>query len=730
MEKFERTGTPEYQKLIILKEKTATWSDEIKKAGELSKENNESSLEYLYLNVIPKGTEINDLVTELVTLNEIQASENGMASENALQQSIYIMVSIVIINGLVFFAIAFTLIHSILKPVKNMIHVANELAEGNTKVDARRYSEDEIGQLEKAFQRVSDSVSGMIHDTENILTATRSGKFSERAGLQGYKGDYLRIISGVNMTIDSVCHHFDVIPECVGFLNSNKALVYGNQAMYDFLSQNGLNSNDGLILSRILAGGQFAELDDAVLEVFRGESLGGFEKNISFGAGGAKKAYTLTLHSANDLGGSISPEQACVMVTLTDVTSLINAKMEAEAANRAKSEFLSHMSHEIRTPMNAIIGMTQIARRSGSHEKIRSCVNKIESSSQHLLGVINDVLDMSKIEVGKLALVPEENSLSRNMKFSVSMMLSRAKEQNISIALCIDIKNDMVIIDSLRLNQVIMNLLSNAVKFSPPNGAITLSATEIGSNGEFAEYEIRIGDQGIGMSEEQISKLFKAFEQADDTIAHRFGGTGLGLAISKNIIELMGGKIWVESKIGVGSVFKFTFKAKIAKICEPVYLDMRDASDDDFGAVSVGGEAGADGEFDFDDLSHLRALIVDDVEVNRIILSELLLDTKIELYEAENGRIALDMFEKSEQGFYNVILMDMQMPVMDGCESAKAIRALNRPDAKSVTIIAMTANVFKEDIEKTLASGMDGHIGKPFNIKSVIQTIKRITETK
>ena len=385
---------------------------------------------------------------------------------------------------------------------------------------------------------------------------------------------------------------------------------------------------------------------------------------------------------------------------------LVKAKDQAERGNRAKSEFLANMSHEIRTPMNTVIGMSQLAKDTQDIERSHYYVEKVETAGTHLLSVINDVLDMSKIESGKFEISEGVIRFRDVINKSVAVLGFRMEEKQQQFDVLIDEKiPEYVISDDQRLVQVVTNLLSNAVKFTPEQGSIGLCAKLKGQDGERCNIEVSVTDTGIGISEEQKQKLFQSFEQADNGISRRFGGTGLGLAISKKIVELMGGDIGVESQPGNGSRFTFHITAQQAQILN-----------------SVGTETAQQGEeFSFEGL---RILLVDDIEINREILMALLESSGAVFTCAENGLMAVELFERSPDDF-DMILMDIQMPELDGYGATKRIRAMEYPHAKAIPIIAMTANVFREDVNRCLESGMNAHLGKPLEITEVIRMIKR-----
>jgi signal transduction histidine kinase/FixJ family two-component response regulator len=393
----------------------------------------------------------------------------------------------------------------------------------------------------------------------------------------------------------------------------------------------------------------------------------------------------------------------------------LNVMMEnLERMSRAKGDFLSRMSHEIRTPMNAIVGMASIARHSDDIEKVRDCLHKIEENSGHLIGIINDILDFSKIESGKLELDEQLISLTHDLDFVVSMFKTKVDEKRLDLRLClIDIKHDGIFADPLRLNQVLINLLSNAVKFTPPGGVIDIRVEErLYVSGE-GVYSFSVSDTGVGIDPAHASKLFTPFVQASASVSAAFGGTGLGLVISKNIIEKMGGEIEMESEPGAGTAFFFTLRFRAQE------SGMTEAPES---AVTESGRP--------PDYGNLRVLIVDDIEINREIAKELLSDTGIMTDIAQNGSEALEKFRASPEGYYDIILMDMQMPVMDGCASTMRIRELGRDDAKSVCIVAMTANVLREDVRRASESGMDGHIAKPLVMKDVYGEMERLLGDK
>ncbi|MCL2410233.1 MAG: response regulator [Treponema sp.] len=576
-----------------------------------------------------------------------------------------------------------------------------------------------------------------------------------------------------------------------------------------------------------------------------------FDAMIDFSLEGKRRYYSLELRRTSSVLEANADVMSGILVVMIDFTDFMQEKLRAETANNAKSNFLATMSHEIRTPMNAIIGMAAIGKTTPNTERKNYCLNKIEDASQHLLNVVNDILDMSKIEANKFELSLVEFNFEKMLHRIANVIIIRADEKRQIFTVHIDqaIPN-MMIGDDHRLTQVITNLLGNAVKFTPEEGSVTLDAKYLGEENGMCSIQISIVDTGIGISPQQQPQLFDTFQQADSNTTRKYGGTGLGLTISKNIVEMMGGKIWVESELGKGAAFKFTFNAKPAanRIEEKTatVVDWNNAKflivDDDLSVLeyfdeimrrfgtscdtaSSGEEAlklvkmnGAyticfvdwkmpdmDGitltkalkqaenggvntivimisSFDMntieketkkngidkilvkplfpsviydtinevlgkiktkkenrqEDLSGLFAgfhiLLAEDVEINREIVLSLFEPTNIEIDCVENGEEAVRAFNLTPEK-YDMIFMDIQMPVMDGYEATRRIREIeNKINAegetagyphKQIPIVAMTANVFQEDIEKSMSSGMNGHIGKPLDFNEVINILKK-----
>jgi len=574
---------------------------------------------------------------------------------------------------------------------------------------------------------------------------------------------------------------------------------------------------------------------------WKGEPVIGFFRTLSngwrLGLFPLKKTY---YQPVNDMLVSLSLLGAALAAVLIVVLMRVDeAKNKSDAENKHKSAFLANMSHEIRTPMNAIIGMTTIGKSAADSIRKDYCFTKIEDASNHLLGVINDILDMSKIEANKFELAPAEFELEKMLRRVVNVVNFRIDEKQQKFSVHIDRAIPRVLIgDDQRIAQVITNLLGNAVKFTPEKGTISLTVRLTGKENDTCTIQVSVSDTGIGITPEQQEKIFNSFEQAESSTTRKYGGTGLGLAISKSIVEMMGGAMWVQSEPGKGSVFTFTIQVqrgsegKSALLSPDINLsNVRImAVDDDsdvlkyfleitqsFGImcdIAISGEkalqlvdqkggyhiyfidwkmpvmdgiqlareiktrvsensivimisavewsavadeakaAGVDKFLskplfpstiaevinecmgvDKRDLekSHAadiagifagrRILLAEDVEINREIVLTLFEPTKLEIDCAENGAEAVRKFSEAPLK-YDMIFMDIQMPEMDGYDATRRIRALNIPQAKTIPIIAMTANVFREDVERCLKAGMDDHVGKPVDFNEVLTKLR------
>lgn len=379
---------------------------------------------------------------------------------------------------------------------------------------------------------------------------------------------------------------------------------------------------------------------------------------------------------------------------------LTEARLErSRADSKARQDFLSRMSHEIRTPMNAIIGLTDVITM---HEDIPAdlleSLNKIHSSAHYLLGLINNILDMSKIDQGKMILSKEPFSLGQTIISLEDMLESEAERFGVEFQIEKDIKNDVIIADEIRLRQVLTNLISNAFKYTPSGGKVSFKVLETAADEETASYYFEVKDNGIGIPRNEQERIFELFEQVESDISRNMG-TGLGLPISQSIVHLMGGDIKLKSEKNKGSEFSFeiTFPLGKIKMDEALQVDNR--------------------------LEGKNILVVEDNEINAEIITSFLEVKGAIVQLATNGKEALEEFKNAPTNFYNLILMDIQMPVMDGLTSTKQIRMLDKEDAKVVPIIAMTANTFREDVDNALNAGMNDFIPKPIDVNNLYKVL-------
>lgn len=384
---------------------------------------------------------------------------------------------------------------------------------------------------------------------------------------------------------------------------------------------------------------------------------------------------------------------------------------EAQVASMAKSAFLARMSHEIRTPLNAVIGMAQIAKKSDTKEDHHAAIDEILHASRHLTDILNDVLDMAKIETGKFEMRENAFHLNRMLTDMLHIIRLRCGEKHLTLLDNVDqLPPYSILTDEMRVKQILINLLGNAVKFTGENGEIGLMIHSEEETDDTVTLTFSIRDSGIGMTEEQLQSLFVPFEQADSSIAAKFGGTGLGLTISQDIARRLGSEIKVDSRFGEGSEFRFTVAFQKAEIPEHGGMDPVDT--------------------DVPFLQGKRLLIVEDIEINRLILTELLKETGAEMDEAEDGLMAVAKIQTKPEGYYDLIFMDIQMPNMDGYEATKTIRGLDREDTDRIPIVAMTAHAYQEDMDQALAAGMNAHLTKPLDMAAILRTLKTYLSTE
>ncbi len=381
----------------------------------------------------------------------------------------------------------------------------------------------------------------------------------------------------------------------------------------------------------------------------------------------------------------------------------------ADEANQAKSNFLAHMSHEMRTPMNAIIGMTKIAKESQDEEKVNNCLGKVEVASNHLLAIINNVLDMSKIEAKKIEVHVNVFDFEKMLQRISNVISFRVAEKGLKFSLDLDPDIPRFLVsDEQRISQIITNFLSNAEKFTPQNGSISLQTKLLEKQESHCLIELSVTDTGIGVNKEQQKHLFQPFQQANSGIANKFGGTGLGLAICKEFVEQLGGEVFFQSEENKGTKISFKLPCDLPN-------DSLFSAEEDPGIVYTAQCIGLSGK---------KVLLVEDIEINREIVMALLEGSGAIFDIAENGLEAVEKFSANPTE-YSIILMDIRMPEMDGFTATKHIRNHSHPNALTVPIVAMTANAFHEDFQKCMEVGMSAHIAKPIDFDKLFATIKR-----
>ena len=558
-----------------------------------------------------------------------------------------------------------------------------------------------LTQLERENRKLHREISHLKNAVvqEKLASTTVLNQHKASTFIQRERERYLALLLANSPSIILFLNNTNRIEFCTEYFIAKAGVANAAEVMGCTVTE---------ALSRFLDAATHEQLLEHIRDVMRTNAPLTFDVRFTFDQDGTTEDFAGLLVPMKDE----QQHSNGIMLMFHDVTDLKRSREEALAASKAKSTFLSNMSHEIRTPMNAIIGMTSIGKREKDPQRKDYAFAKIENASTHLLGIINDVLDISKIESGKMELSPIVFGFTQMLDRVLSVVTLKMKDKRQHFSVTIDPAiPEKLFGDDQRLAQVVTNILSNATKFTPEDGPITLEATLVSLHSDACVIQVSVKDSGIGMSQQEQSKLFNIFQQAEAGTARKYGGSGLGLAISKRILELMGGEIWVESEKGKGSRFSFTVQLEIPK-------DIAATADARRGtALGIEEENGLGGDF-----SGKVVLLADDVEINLEIVAGLLEPTNLTIDTAKNGREAVNAFVANPER-YDLILMDVQMPEMDGLQATEMIRALDAPQAATIPIIAMTANVFREDIEKCLNAGMNGHLGKPIVMQDVMKVL-------
>jgi signal transduction histidine kinase/ActR/RegA family two-component response regulator len=583
----------------------------------------------------------------------------------------------------------------VIKPLYLLTKTATDIFAGDLDASVPQHilkDRSELGVLATAFQELNIAFKQLIVSMEKIFDAAIIGKLDVREPVTHHQGRMKGIIYKMNDTLDIVVTYLNLVPASIFIMSRDFKVNFWNESFAANFGHLPIRKLFNLIYGPDCDFESGA--NDEVLS-----SLLISNPNVTFLLDDNCYSVMIRVVESQNLNQSV------FMVVLVDITDLNREKEKAERAMKYKSEFLSRMSHEIRTPMNAVIGALTLIRRTDDQEKTDRYISTIESSSKLLLSIINNVLDMSKIEAGKLSL----ESLPFNLKRTIQVIraITDAEMERKRLAFSCEFDDYMqfdYLGDETRLSQIIMNILGNAIKFTPEGGRIEMRVSELARDDMFKTVFFSITDTGIGMNGEHMTHLFSYYDQADETISRRFGGTGLGLAIARSLVEMMGGRIWAESAPGLGSTFNFTVKL-VSNLVGYA------ASEDSAGNETV-------------DFSNRTILLVEDIAMNREILLELLSETKAWIEWVADGSDAVRAFRENPEK-YDLIIMDVHMPNVDGLEATRRIRSLNHPRAALIPIIGFSADVFVEDVNKCLASGMNDHLSKPVNYERMIEMFRK-----